>query len=400
ASAQQGGPLSIALRARSPEDESIAAELERPLYVVGAPGSIDPTFGEGGVASLSIEPGADYVSVGSIALDGEGRLLVAGTIVDVEQSESELALVRLSGSGEADPEFAGGEVIRTTVGGAQSNLWAMVSHDDGKVVLAALVPGTGMVLRRYTAAGQVDDSFGASGDVTLDDPGRLAARGDELVVAEEKSVILLDAAGRIDTSFHATSPLEQFPDSIAIGPDGGILLGGGTDGFRLARLLPSGEPDREFGVLSVGAVDGSPDDAQLLAIAPSAAGGMAVGKVRYDDLFMDVGHVLKYTAAGDLDQGFGAGGVLALGELTSAIDVAIDAEGRGLVLVRGSGGWSLWRLLPGGEVDPAFGDGGAVSLGETADKVGVRMIHEPVAERLVVCSGSHTGALTCSRLWL
>src|SRR5690606_38099638 len=138
----------------------------------------------------SIEPGADYVSVGSIALDGEGRLLVAGTIVDVEQSESELALVRLSGSGEADPEFAGGEVIRTTVGGAQSNLWAMVSHDDGKVVLAALVPGTGMVLRRYTAAGQVDDSFGASGDVTLDDPGRLAARGDELVVAEEKSVIL------------------------------------------------------------------------------------------------------------------------------------------------------------------------------------------------------------------
>src|SRR5690606_14023701 len=80
ASAQQGGPLSIALRARSPEDESIAAELERPLYVVGAPGSIDPTFGEEGVTSLPIAPESDIFVLDFLAVDGEGRLSAGGSL--------------------------------------------------------------------------------------------------------------------------------------------------------------------------------------------------------------------------------------------------------------------------------------------------------------------------------
>src|SRR5690606_23083795 len=55
--AEQGGPLALSIQVRSPEDDSVAAELERALYVAGPPGSLDASFGEGGIASLPLVDG-------------------------------------------------------------------------------------------------------------------------------------------------------------------------------------------------------------------------------------------------------------------------------------------------------------------------------------------------------
>src|SRR5690606_3619357 len=167
--------------------------------------------------------------------------------------------------------------------------------------------------------------------------GVLAARGDELVVAGAESVIVVDAGGTIDTSFEGTSPLLAYPDSIAFDSEGGILLGVGTDQAQVARLLTSGEPDSAFGSGGVQTFPamGTPQFAVVRAIAPRADGGLVFGDQELINPFRYTAHVFRYTASGELDQSFGDGGVLVLGDSDMQVrpyDGAIDAEGRVLVL--------------------------------------------------------------------
>src|SRR5690606_4763638 len=202
----------------------------------GAPGSIDPTFGEEGVTSLPIAPESDTFVLDFLAVDGEGRLSAGGWLQFLD-GQPEVALARLAASGQPDPAFGDAGALRTTFGADLPRLLGLVPSEDGGVVVSAWTH-TGDVtsgfLRRYTAEGLVDSSFGDAGDVALPEAGVLAARGDELVVAGAESVIVVDAGGTIDTSFEGTSPLPAYPDSIAFDSEGGILLGVGTDQAQVA----------------------------------------------------------------------------------------------------------------------------------------------------------------------
>jgi uncharacterized delta-60 repeat protein len=126
-------------------------------------GAVDPSFGEGGVsATLPLHDA-------SVAVDAEGRILVAGETSIGPCGKSGIpafhaVLARLLPDGRLDPGFGEGGVatgprlaeFRTDV------VDGPVIRDDGSIVIA-----TSQTLQAYTPTGAPDPGFGDAGIVDL-----------------------------------------------------------------------------------------------------------------------------------------------------------------------------------------------------------------------------------------
>jgi uncharacterized delta-60 repeat protein len=129
-------PLGQANECRSltlqPDGKIVAAG---PVYVPDgshvirllANGALDPTFGTGGITQVS------FLSASAAALDGAGRIAVAGTAL------GSMALTRLLPNGALDPNIGPDGYIHV-LGGAPPNISAQATslavQQDGRIVLA------------------------------------------------------------------------------------------------------------------------------------------------------------------------------------------------------------------------------------------------------------------------
>jgi uncharacterized delta-60 repeat protein len=120
-------------------------------------GSLDSTFGTGGIVSGTFGPGAD----------GEGAALYpggpanAGKIIVVGVVSGGWGMARYNPDGSLDSTFGiGGEVITTT-----GTPYAVAIAADGKLVVAGAYNNAQAVFR-YNADGSVDSAFGTGGIVT------------------------------------------------------------------------------------------------------------------------------------------------------------------------------------------------------------------------------------------
>lgn len=245
-------------------------------------------------------------------------------------------------------------------------------------------------LTRVNADGSVDPSFGDSGTIKVPFQQAQAAvelpSGKVLVVdsfsggihqlVSSVTVALVNQDGSIDQDLGTKGiltlslPFEHFDSgvaAIALTGEGGALVVGSS---FLLELRADGSPNPAFG--SAGLVTGLPTliGGRVLADGSVEAVGSGPGPTDEDLL------VLRYTAAGSPDLGFGAQGLRAfdLGgeeEAHAALWAADDS-----VMVGGSsaeeGSCSkeesceevpiLAALDPGGSLDPDFGDGGVLRL--------------------------------------
>jgi uncharacterized delta-60 repeat protein len=161
--------------------------------------------------------------------------------------------------------------------------------------------------------------------------------------------------GRLDPTFARNAALPEMVSSIVLGPDGRLLIGGGSYGVNercLARLQPDGTPDPTF----VPPAFPAGDDIHVHALALTGDGKIVVGG--------DLGYensplprtIARLHPDGRLEDSFrgaewlGAGTVLCL---------AIQPDGSVLVggrLLLGDQGQiaGLARLAPDGSLDPTF----------------------------------------------
>jgi len=336
----------------------------------GQAGHLDRTFGNAGIATMQtvVTQPTNFYSVGAIAIQGNGKIVVAAGIPGGNDFTVP-ALLRFQSNGNLDTSFGvNGVAVLPNSFGAYS---AVALQPDGKILAGTSAGGPNSEVDRFTAAGHLDSSFGNQGRVSfqlssfsglaLQPDGRILAAVQSFVVPENQVVRLL-ANGSTDTSF-GTSGFAFPPGGsgpLEVLTNGDILVFGGL----VSRLTSSGALDTQFGV-----------SAQLLAQnsghALAADGDILVsGTLVHDPAVPSEGlAAFSYLGVGMGDPAFGKNGGVST---PFAGFPSITAAGMGLesngdivelgALANGSlGAFGLVRYTPQGQLDSSFGTGGTVT---------------------------------------
>jgi len=331
-------------------------------------GSPDPSFG-GGTGMVTTSFGHVNAEARAVVIQPTtGKIVVAGVVHS--SPSSHFAVARYNPDGTLDTTFSHDGKVTTGFGGGNAEAHAVTVLPNNDVVVAGFAdePSTGLdyALARYTDAGKLDPSFGTGGLVTTDFVGgddeinglAVQANG-KLVVAGSTeqgtslfSVARYNSNGTLDTSFGiAGVQFTAFEDNprdqaaaVRLGTAGRILVagtaaknvGGSKTKFAVARYTSNGSLDTSFS--SDGKTTtaiGSGAAASAIGIEPM--GGIVVaGTVGTQPPNFDMA-VVRYTAAGALDSGFGTGGIVRtdLGADERAFGMRIQSDGR--IVVAGVG---------------------------------------------------------------
>jgi uncharacterized delta-60 repeat protein len=307
-------------------------------------GALDPSFGSAGTVTTAVGPGTSHDLPRSIAVQPDGKIVVAGTCAIL------FCMVRYEANGLLDISFGnGGRVLKTLLGGdpiyGGDRAYAMALQLDGKIVLAGqCASGLNQVfcVARFTSAGEFDATFGAG-------------------------------AGWVSISFASVS---EGARALALQPDGKIVVAGQCNSltttvwdFCFARLLPSGDLDTAFNALDTpgkviaprGAGDTRNQYATSLVLQPDGkiviAGYCNLGALDFICL-------LRYQGDGSqLDVGFGALGWASYGngvsgETTRAYSVALQPNGKIVAGAECDGRLCGARFLGNGSLDTDFANDG------------------------------------------
>jgi uncharacterized delta-60 repeat protein len=356
-----------------------------------------------------------------LALLPSGQMIVVGTVIN-SAGNDDFGAIRLNADGSLDTSYGvdGGRRVGFDRPGStlSDDVIGVVIQPDGKAILSGTAAGDpdtdsrDMALVRLTASGQLDNTFGNGGRVLVpfnlggvgdrsDFGTRIALQGDGkiLLVGEadgndgnrDMAVVRLNSNGQRDTSFDGDGrvSLDFGPDydsasGVQVGQlaDGDILLVGVaqtavgpvlTSDFALVRLQANGAPDTGFGVggKSVFDFDVGGDSLDIaFDFVELADGKLMVCGVAEVNAPTNVDMAcMRFLADGSPDPAFAAvlvpfdrGGNLQ--EL--AYRIAPDEQGRFVLggaasVAAANNDFALARLLPDGELDASFGNGGTVT---------------------------------------
>jgi uncharacterized delta-60 repeat protein len=209
------------------------------LFRLMPDGALDPDFGTGGIASVSL--GADAWAF-DVARQADGKLVVTGFYDDGAQSR---LVLRLEDDGSLDPTFGSGGVV-VDGPGPQGNRFGFAIDvlPDGNILVGGQSGGLAE-LARYLPNGSADGSFGVAGIADASDPGGqeiaiggMARRPDGTIVLSgtidrdpsgfDVAIVRFDADGLLDTSFA--------PGGVAR-----VVVGTQTSGANGAIAQPNGK---------------------------------------------------------------------------------------------------------------------------------------------------------------
>ncbi|MHB1350493.1 MAG: delta-60 repeat domain-containing protein [Desulfobulbaceae bacterium] len=128
-------------------------------YLTG--GSLDPSFGDQGVSLIGV--GEDALARG-IAVDEEGRILIAGSFLYLDRTE--VMVLRLTPQGELDESFGGEGLAVPLATDLPTDSFGISLLDSGAILVAGAVgsPGTlDTAVFKFTTDGEPDLSFGQRG---------------------------------------------------------------------------------------------------------------------------------------------------------------------------------------------------------------------------------------------
>jgi uncharacterized delta-60 repeat protein len=176
-----------------------------------ADGSLDPTFGRGGVVLLK-----NLWILDEVEVRADGKVLL---MADVTTRRT--AIYQLDADGGLDASFgSGGRVLlpAPSIGEVSPETGVMAVQADGRILAAERgnEPAGGILISRYRPDGSPDSTFGSGGTVIWSGP-----------------------------ALHT-----PWPDSIGATADGGVqmvLEGFDDEGFMISRYRADGSPDPAFG---------------------------------------------------------------------------------------------------------------------------------------------------------
>ncbi|HEU4410388.1 MAG TPA: hypothetical protein VFS43_34355 [Polyangiaceae bacterium] len=361
--ATEGAPLGVPSQVRvRAAGAGQPAEAVLEAWVQGEPGTLDETFGEGGIVV-----GPAMASLAGIAPLPDGSLVAVGN-----SDNKRVMLVHHLADGQPDPAFGdqnnSGPVVFYAPPSASPNVYAdeeearaAAVQPDGKVVIFGIrtqlerasssgeiqIKGYQWHVSRHLAQGTLDAAFGEGGAASFSD-GVAAPVGAK--------------AAEFDT------PL----GGIAVAGDGTLVIAARdsydpASPYRLLRLTPGGKADETFG--QAGFVRGPQIACRPTSVVVSPGGDVVVGGNKADGQGREQACVARFLPTGAPDLAFGDQGSRALPVLQRegvlyerALGVAVDDEGAVLGgFTRGQNSSDtilLAKLLGDGAYDASFGQGG------------------------------------------
>jgi uncharacterized delta-60 repeat protein len=313
-------------------------------------GSPDPSFGDGGFVETNLYPPASYAFIEAIALQADGKIVVAGTSDGLESENvlDQFTLARYNPNGSLDTSFGTDGITNTVIPEPSPTAWragadALAVLPNGEILAGgsagweAFPSQSSFALVRYTRDGSVDPTFG-------DD-------------------------GIVQTAFSGYDDLA----GIAVQPDGKIVATGSSGGpghgddfetMALARYEPNGSLDPTFGTA------GKVTTAHKLAYAggpPTLQHGKIVvaGSIARNDFSGSLPVIARYEASGRLDFTFGKHGFAEIGRVTGRPSAVLTQNDGKILIAAGA----VVRLLPNGRLDTSFGRRGIVSSGDQVSRL-------------------------------
>jgi uncharacterized delta-60 repeat protein len=242
-------------------------------------GTPDNSFSEDGRQTTNFGSSDDYAY--GLTLQVDGKIVLAGV------AGSDFAVARYNADGNLDNSFSG-DGKQTTNFGFEDNAASVAVQADGKIILAgwsvngidpnSQLPVSDFAVARYNTNGTLDNSFSGDGKQTtsfgFDEMAKsIAIQGDgKIIVAGIKQIFAqggntsqfalarYNIDGNLDNSFSSdgkqltTINENAYANSIAVQPDGKIVVGGNTSfdsetatDFVLARYDKNGSLDNNFG---------------------------------------------------------------------------------------------------------------------------------------------------------
>jgi uncharacterized delta-60 repeat protein len=242
-----------------------------------ANGTLDTTFANSGIASAINETTTDLL------LQPDGKILVAGATTGPGQ-QSEDTVVRLNADGSADTSFQA-VLLPATYPGIVDRTPRLALAPDGTIIVLVGMSFGSAILGRYHPDGSPDLAFGSGGLIYVSTPqfqpftalarqpdGRILTAG----TAMEGPILLsrFNANGNLDDTLggsgRVSTPIINpqstvSPIGLLLQPDGRILAAGNftfmnASTFALVRYNPNGSTDTGFGSNGIADFTAPPGD--------------------------------------------------------------------------------------------------------------------------------------------
>ena len=341
-----------------------------------ADGSVDTSFAAGG-KYLSALPGTSFSNSRAVAVQTDGKIVVAGHCLNATTSFYDFCSIRLTATGALDGSWGAGGVVLTPPSGFNTYAYAgsALLQSDGKAIITGTCGGGTFCAVRYTVTGGLDTTFGNSGYATSAALGY--AGGGKAALYSDGRFVVVGACGVSNTAtdmcvvrFSANGVRDTAYVSVAGLP--GIAIGAAahSEGANAAAIQPDNK------VVLAGYCTAGQPLLSMCAMRLNENGTL-------DSTFNGTGYRLIAPAPG-LTQGLNAQGV------------SIEWDGK----ITLAGGCDLdfcaARLHSDGALDTAYGIGGLMrtNYGYAVDVYGARA--DVDGNQLIVggCYGNDGGGIT------
>jgi len=158
---QSDGKIVVAGYASPNNIENVA------LVRCNADGNLDTSLGGTGKVITPVALSGSNAT--SVALQSDGKIVVAGFAVDSSGRCYDFALVRHNADGSLDTSFNDGGKVTTPIGNGDARCEAIALQKDGKIVAAGWASNgedNDFAVVRYNSDGKLDTSFNGTGKVT------------------------------------------------------------------------------------------------------------------------------------------------------------------------------------------------------------------------------------------
>jgi uncharacterized delta-60 repeat protein len=329
-------------------------------------GTLDNSFGNSGKVIQDIGSFDDYAY--SLAIQADGKILLGGYCNSA--SGWDFCIARFDSNGTLDTSFGTSGKVIQPIGSSHDHGYSLAIQPDGKILLGGYCDGGSgwdFCIARFDSNGTLDNSFGNSGKVIQDiSIGSSLDYGQSLAIQPDGKILLggrcnsgsgldfciarFDSNGTLDTSFGNSGKVIQsistgssidYGQSLAIQPDGKILLGGhcsngSNNDFCIARFNSNGTLDNSFGNSGKVIQDIDSDDyGNSLVIQPD--GKILLGGYCDDGVNINF-CIARFNSDGNLDTSFGTSGKVIQPIIGSFVNfgnsLAIQLDGK--ILLGGS----------------------------------------------------------------